>query len=53
MEEQLGTGLEVVQTCESHFVVGGVGLGVLPTYTASLWSAAREKLLRLGMLCAS
>eukprot|EP00092_Neocalanus_flemingeri_P030096 GFUD01032674.1.p1 GENE.GFUD01032674.1~~GFUD01032674.1.p1 ORF type:complete len:1160 (-),score=402.30 GFUD01032674.1:238-3717(-) len=46
--------LEVVQTCDAHLVEGGSGVhgpGVLPTHTASLWSAAREKLLRLGQLC--
>jgi len=43
--------LEVVQTCEANIGEGGSGHGVLPTHTASLWSAAREKLLRLGQLC--
>jgi len=45
--------LEVVQTCDSHHETNSSsgGHAVLPTHTASLWSAAREKLLRLGHLC--
>jgi len=43
--------LEVVQSCESNLAEGGNAQGLLTTHTAGLWSAAREKLLRLGQLC--
>jgi len=42
--------LEVVQTCDKR-TEDSSGPGNLTVHTASLWSLAREKLLKLGELC--
>merc|ERR1719392_283381 len=44
--------LEVVQTCDRHVAEDTCPSGgQLTVHTASLWSLAREKLLKLGHLC--